>query len=135
MPGNKQLPPNVKVEDDSLTALITDAGSGRHPGGRPQSPIRSWFIEIYHNDTLTGEALHSINNIKAYQCPSCKRIIGDNHLKYLKRHVRNCALFPQNHKGICISATFSLPPSQMPPIPPSQMAPIPSSQISLSPCR
>ena len=92
-----QIPPNVKLED-ALTVCVSE--DGRNAGGRPQSPVRSWFIEHHINPNLSGKELHEISNIANYQCPGCQKLMRSTHINYLKRHVLDCALFPKKHKGM-----------------------------------
>ena len=103
------LPPNIKSEDhESLpSTLILSSNpsepsepSERNYGGRPQSPVRGWFEEFYVDPTLTGKALHEMDNISAYRCPACGKEVKKA-IRYLKRHVlKECENFPQEQKGM-----------------------------------
>ena len=71
--------------------------------GRPQSVVRSWFMEIGQDDSITkvGDKRSLIKTIKGYVCPYCKKLIDCTEISYLKRHVLSCTFFDGNKKGIC----------------------------------
>ena len=96
-----KIPPKIK-EEDALTMQFTDTDAVMDQGGRPQSPIRGWFIEMYHKLTLPPTQLHRLESIKNYQCPACKNLIRADKLKFLKLHVKNCDVFSIQHKGKCV---------------------------------
>ena len=111
--NNNLLPPTINWDalSDVEHGYSTHASSGSqsncgcHNGGKPQSPLRSWYIPHLKDPTLAGKKKFAKKNIKCYQCPACGKMgIDPNHIDELKKHTRQCASFPMQYKGICLCA-------------------------------
>ena len=90
--------PNLRYSD-GLTARFGDDDTAT---GRPQSPIRDWFIPMYINDKLKDGERKKLKNISGYICPQrcCKQLIAGTDLKNLCRHVLVCPGFDAHLKGL-----------------------------------